>query len=123
MSSLRLPVRLCTPTCIPPVNCPAILIGSLGLKNSNRQCENHEGGKLSPRELQGTYMAALSRIAGCAPKCEDAKRHTPIFQRGPAIGEQQAIRDAANALTALWKIREPIKRAPSIKVQSKAGEP
>jgi hypothetical protein len=66
-------------------------------------------------------MAALSRIAG-ATLCEDAKRHTPIFQRGPAVGEQQAIRDAANALAALWKIREPIKRAPSIKVHSKAGE-
>ncbi len=54
-------------------------------------------------------MAALSRIAG-APMCGNSKRHTPIFQRGPAIGEKQAIRDAANALTALWKIREPIKR-------------
>jgi hypothetical protein len=54
-------------------------------------------------------MAALSRIAG-APMCEDAKRHTPIFQRGPAMGEQQAIRDAATALAALWKIRETIKR-------------
>jgi hypothetical protein len=54
-------------------------------------------------------MAALYRIAG-APLCGDAKRHTPIFQRGPAVGEQQAIRDAANALAALWKIREPIKR-------------
>jgi hypothetical protein len=73
------------------------------------QCKSHEGGKLSPQKLQGTYMAALSRIAD-APLCEDAKRHTPIFQRGSAVGEQQAIRDAANALAALWKIRKPIKR-------------
>src|SRR5260370_3863757 len=109
MSSLRLPMRLCTATCIPHLICPAIRIGRFAFKNSNRQCNSHEGGKLSPQKLQGTYMAALSRIAG-APMCEDAKRHTPIFQRGPAIGEQQAIRDAATALTALWKIRETIKR-------------
>ncbi len=106
---LRLSLRLCTSTCIPQVNSAAIRIGSFAFKNSNRKCKNHEGGKLSPRKLQGRYMAALSRIAG-APMCGNPKRHTPIFQRGPAIGEKQAIRDAANALTALWKIREPIKR-------------
>ncbi len=54
-------------------------------------------------------MAALSRIAG-APTCETFQRHTPIFRREPAIAEQQAIQDAANALTALWKIGRPIKR-------------
>jgi hypothetical protein len=36
MSSLRLPVRFCAPTCIPLVNCPAIRIGSFAKKNSNR---------------------------------------------------------------------------------------
>src|SRR5438876_8029862 len=76
---LRLPVRLCTSTCIPQVNSAAIRIGTFAFKNSNRQCKNHEGGKLSPRKLQGRYMAALSRIAG-APMCGNAKRHTPIFQ-------------------------------------------
>jgi len=55
---------------------------------------------LSPRELQGRYLAALSRIAG-EPTAE---RHTPIYQREPAVAEKQAIRDAANALTALWRI-------------------
>ena len=120
--SMLLPVGFCAPTCIPLVNCPAIGIGNFAFKNSNRECQSHEGDKLSAQKLQGTYLAALSRIAG-ATLCEDAKRHTPIFQRGPAVGEQQAIRDAANALAALWKIREPIKRAPSIKIQSKAGEP
>jgi hypothetical protein len=64
---------------------------------------------LSPRELQGRYTAALSKIAG-APMCETAERHTPIFQRGSAITEKQAIRDAANALTALWKIGKLTKR-------------
>jgi hypothetical protein len=54
-------------------------------------------------------MAALSKIAG-APMCEDAERHTPIFQRGSVITEKQAIRDAASALTALWKIGKLTKR-------------
>jgi len=54
-------------------------------------------------------MAALSRIAG-APVSESAKRGKPIFQRETAIPEKQSIQDAANALAALWKIREPIKR-------------
>jgi len=45
-------------------------------------------------------LAALSRIAG-EPTAE---RHTPIYQREPAVAEKQAIRDAANALTALWRI-------------------
>jgi len=51
-------------------------------------------------------MAALSRISG-TPISADAKRHTPIIQRGAAAGKKQAIRDAANALSALWKIGRP----------------
>jgi hypothetical protein len=54
-------------------------------------------------------MAALSRIAG-GPTSATTKRGKPIFQREPAIPEKQSIQDAANALAALWKIREPIKR-------------
>ena len=54
-------------------------------------------------------MDALSKIAG-APTSETAKKHAPIFRREPAIAEKQAIQDAANALTALWKIGEPTKR-------------
>jgi hypothetical protein len=38
------------------------------------------------------------------------QEHAPLFRREPAIAEKQAIQDAANALTALWKIREPTKR-------------
>jgi hypothetical protein len=64
---------------------------------------------LSAQKLQSRYMAALSRISG-TPVCGEAKRHTPIFQRGPAAGKKQAIRDAANALSALWKIGSPVKR-------------
>ncbi|HEU0049179.1 MAG TPA: hypothetical protein VFQ43_16425 [Nitrososphaera sp.] len=60
---------------------------------------------MSPQKLQSRYMAALSRISG-TPISADAKRHTPIIQRG-AAGKKQAIRDAANALSALWKIDRP----------------
>jgi hypothetical protein len=42
--------------------------------------------------------------------CGEAKRHTPIFQREPAAGKKQAIRDAANALSTLWKLATPVKR-------------
>jgi hypothetical protein len=58
--------------------------------------------------LEGKYKAALSRIG--AQTSGNAKRHTPIFQREPAISEKQAIQDAANALAAIWKIGEPSKR-------------
>jgi hypothetical protein len=68
----------------------------------------NEGGKLSPRELQLKYMSALSRITG-APADADAKRQTPIFQREPAVTEKELIQNAANALAALWKLRDPIK--------------
>jgi hypothetical protein len=81
-------------------------IGSFAFEDPKRQCKNHQGGKLNPRTLQATYVAALSGTQMCG----DAKRHTPIFQRGRVIDEKQAVQDAANALTALWKIGEPIKR-------------
>jgi len=64
---------------------------------------------LSPQDLQGRYTAALSRIAG-TPISETAKKHTPIFQRDPVVTEKQAIQDAADALSHLWKIREIGKR-------------
>jgi hypothetical protein len=53
--------------------------------------------------LQGQYTAALSRITG-APKSENQKRHTPICQRTQQPDEKQALREAANALSAIWKI-------------------
>ena len=60
---------------------------------------------MSPRELEGKYLAALSTIAG-----ESDARHSPIFRREPATTEKQAISDAATALAALWKIGDPKKR-------------
>jgi hypothetical protein len=63
---------------------------------------------LSPRELQGQYQAALSKIA--AEATGTSERHSPIYQRQPVISEKQAIKDAATALTALWKIGPNSKR-------------
>jgi len=60
---------------------------------------------LSPRELQERYQAALSKIAGA--KSGAAKKHLPIFQREPAATDKQSIQDAANALSALWKVERP----------------
>lgn len=61
---------------------------------------------MSHRELQERYQAALSSIAG-AKISGAAKKHIPIFQREPAPTEKQSIQDAANALSALWKIDRP----------------
>jgi hypothetical protein len=55
---------------------------------------------LSPQDLQTKYLAALARIGAK----DTSKRQTPIFQRQPAITEEQTIQDAANALAALWKV-------------------
>jgi hypothetical protein len=107
MFACVLPARRRASTWILWVNSAAISIGNQ--PNSNRQCGQDEGGTLSPRELEGKYKAALSRIVG-AQTSGNAKRHTPIFQREPVMSEKQAIRDAANALAAIWKIGEPSKR-------------
>ena len=64
---------------------------------------------MSSRQLQGRYIAASSRIGGKLIS-QNIKRHTPIFQRGTGASEKQALRDAANALSALWKIAESSKR-------------
>jgi hypothetical protein len=58
---------------------------------------------LSPQDLQARYAAALSKIGG-EPRKDTTKKHTPIFQRQPAITETESIQDAANALAAIWKI-------------------
>jgi len=58
---------------------------------------------LSPRDLQGKYTAALSRIAGAADSGA-SDRHQPIYRREPAPTEKQAIQEAAEALSALWKL-------------------
>lgn len=63
---------------------------------------NVEGANLSPHELQGKYAVALKKIAG---ETAAADRHKPIFQRNGPMDERQAVKQAANALAALWKIR------------------
>jgi len=57
---------------------------------------------LSPQELQGKFTVALRKIGG---DTASADRYSPIFQRSAHMAKQQAIEQAANALTALWKIR------------------
>jgi len=64
-----------------------------------------EGGSLSSQELQGKYTVALGRIGGGASS-GGADRHKPICQRNSQMTEQQAIEEAANALSALWKVRK-----------------
>ena len=59
---------------------------------------------MSPGELQGKYAVALEQI-GSKAGSERSERRKPIYQRTSQISEQQAIEDAAAALTALWKIR------------------
>lgn len=62
-----------------------------------------EGDNLSPRELEGKYMDALEKIAG-ATASTTTHRHKPIYQRQSEMTEQQAIEQAAKALSALWKL-------------------
>jgi hypothetical protein len=50
--------------------------------------------------LQGSYATALERIGGA----DAADRQKPIYQRDSRITEQQAIEQAAKALSALWKL-------------------
>ena len=59
---------------------------------------------MSPGELQGKYKVALKRIAGKAGS-DAGDRHKPIYQGNSQITEQQAVEEAAKALTALWKVR------------------
>ena len=58
---------------------------------------------MSPRELQGRYTVALERIDGKAGS-GDGDRNKPIYRGSSQMTEQQAIDEAAKALTALWKI-------------------
>jgi len=64
------------------------------------------GGRLITHDLERTYLAALSKVAG-APKTGSDKRRTPIYQRESRSTEKESIQDAANALAALWKIGKP----------------
>jgi len=60
---------------------------------------------VSPGELQGKYAVALEQIADKAARSEGGERRKPIYQRKSQITEQQALKDAAVALAALWKVR------------------
>lgn len=64
---------------------------------------------MSSRNLQGMYNAALSRIGGTRTS-GDTNKCTPIFQRDVSVSRKQAVKDAANALSALWKMGESRKR-------------
>lgn len=65
--------------------------------------------KLSPHNLQAVYYAALSGVGGLR-RPNNLKRYTPIFQRDSAGSRKQAVKDAASALSALWKVGESSKR-------------
>lgn len=58
---------------------------------------------MSPQELQGKYASALKKVGG---QGATSPRHRPIFQRNAPVTEEQAIQEAANALTALWNVRK-----------------
>ena len=63
-----------------------------------------QGENVSPQELQGKYTVAMRRI-GAEAGSGGAERHRPIYQRNEKLTEQNAIEEAANALSALWKVR------------------
>jgi len=69
---------------------------------------NVEGENLSPRELQGKYIVALGKIGG-ETGSDDGGRRKPIYERNSHQTERQAIAEAANALSALWKVRRSYK--------------
>ena len=60
---------------------------------------------MSPRDLQGKFTLALGKI-GDESGAAGSDRHKPIYRRNPQSAEKQAIKEAANALSALWKVRK-----------------
>ena len=60
---------------------------------------------MSPRELQGKFTVALGRIGG-EGSSSGADRHKPIYQRNSKMDDKQAIAEAADALSALWKVQK-----------------
>ena len=65
--------------------------------------------RIEPLQLAGGIQYGLSRIGGLR-RNGNPKRHTPIFQRDAAGSRKQAGKDAASALSALWKVAESSKR-------------
>ena len=76
----------------------------LATKAGRAVIETLEGGNLSSQELQEKFTAAVGKM-GRAKASDGAKRHKPIYERNSQRSERQAIAEAANALTALWKVR------------------
>jgi len=66
--------------------------------------ETWKEGTLSPLELQGKYTVALGKIGG-ETGTDATDRRKPIYERNSLWAERQAIAEAANALSALWKVR------------------
>jgi len=64
---------------------------------------------LSPSQLQEKYMFALESV-GSAKRPSVSRRHTPIYRRRQRLTEQEAIQEAAEALSAIWKVRSPSTR-------------
>ena len=54
-------------------------------------------------KLQADFSSALAAAGKSAKK---VLRQTPIYRR-PERSEVQAMKDAANALAALWKMNSP----------------
>lgn len=63
---------------------------------------------MNPLELQGKYTVALGKIGG-ETGADGADRRKPIYERNAVQAERQAIAEAANALSALWKVRRSYK--------------
>lgn len=57
---------------------------------------------MGPRDHQGVYTAALRRVS-VTRTATDEKKYKPIFQRDKAYTEDQALKEAAMALSALWR--------------------
>jgi hypothetical protein len=56
---------------------------------------------MTSHNLQLSFVAALGKI-GAMQTPSDSKKHTPIFQRSGPVTQEQAVKDAATALRALW---------------------
>jgi hypothetical protein len=56
---------------------------------------------MTSHNLQLSYVAAMGKI-GALQNSSNAKQHTPIVQRNGGVTQEQAVKDAATALRALW---------------------
>jgi hypothetical protein len=63
--------------------------------------QTSKGATMTSHNLQLSYVAAMGKI-GAIQNSSSAKKHTPIFQRNGGISQEQAVKDAAVVLRALW---------------------